>query len=185
MNKISCELCQDLMPLVKDGVASPDSRRAVLCHVEACTNCRQIFENWGLVEPKFDDKRVLARIKRQMTYLALGLLVVGALVGIGFSSSHLVFYNILIMPAVGALAYAALGKKAYSVPLAILPLTYIYHFVDFLLSTKGSGKSPGFPGALLATPLFWGLLYAGFAALGAIIAALLTFAFQGRNPRAE
>ena len=30
MNKISCDMCIDLMPLVQDGVASEDSRNAVL-----------------------------------------------------------------------------------------------------------------------------------------------------------
>lgn len=29
MNKITCDMCMDLMPLVKDGIASADSREAV------------------------------------------------------------------------------------------------------------------------------------------------------------
>ena len=30
IHKISCEICRDLMPLVRDGVALHDSREAVL-----------------------------------------------------------------------------------------------------------------------------------------------------------
>ena len=33
MNKITCDMCIDLMPLVQDGVASEDSRNAVLQHL--------------------------------------------------------------------------------------------------------------------------------------------------------
>lgn len=29
MNKISCDICMDLIPLVKDGIASEDSGNAV------------------------------------------------------------------------------------------------------------------------------------------------------------
>ena len=44
MNKISCEMCMDLMPLVHDGVASSDSRNAVLAHIETCPDCKSLFE---------------------------------------------------------------------------------------------------------------------------------------------
>ena len=44
MNKISCDMCIDLMPLVQDGVASEDSRNAVLQHLQECPDCRALYE---------------------------------------------------------------------------------------------------------------------------------------------
>ena len=40
MNKIDCEICMDLIPLVKDGIASEESYKAVEEHVKECETCR-------------------------------------------------------------------------------------------------------------------------------------------------
>ena len=45
MNKITCDICKDLMPLVKDGIASEDSRLAVMEHVNECETCKKLFES--------------------------------------------------------------------------------------------------------------------------------------------
>ena len=42
MNKISCEICKDLIPLVKDGIASEDSVAAVEEHIKECENCKAL-----------------------------------------------------------------------------------------------------------------------------------------------
>ena len=34
--KISCAVCRDLMPLVQDGVASPESEALVQAHMAVC-----------------------------------------------------------------------------------------------------------------------------------------------------
>ena len=34
--KIPCAVCRDLMPLVQDGVASPESEALVKAHLAAC-----------------------------------------------------------------------------------------------------------------------------------------------------
>lgn len=172
MNEISCQVCQDLMPLVKDGVASEGSRDAVIRHVAACEACRRLFEGVDDLEPQMDDKRVMARIKNQLAFAALIIVIVGALIGVGIADSDLVFYNIIIMPTVGALGYIALREKAHLVPLAMLPFVYVWHFIKYMLSGDLSYQ------VLLFSPLFWGLIYAGLCALGVIVAALLGFAFK-------
>ena len=43
MNKIDCEICMDLIPLVKDGIASEESYKAVEEHVKECETCRQLY----------------------------------------------------------------------------------------------------------------------------------------------
>ena len=41
--EITCEMCMDLMPLVRDGVASEDSRLAVEDHLRSCPRCRDLY----------------------------------------------------------------------------------------------------------------------------------------------
>ena len=43
MNTISCDICMDLIPLVRDGVASADSAAAVEEHLKTCPACRKAF----------------------------------------------------------------------------------------------------------------------------------------------
>jgi hypothetical protein len=42
--RYECELIQDLIPLVKDGIASEESRAAVALHLEECPACREVYE---------------------------------------------------------------------------------------------------------------------------------------------
>lgn len=43
MNEITCGLCMDLIPLVRDGIASGESRDAVERHVQSCAACRKLY----------------------------------------------------------------------------------------------------------------------------------------------
>ncbi len=45
MNKISCEIVRDLLPLYADDAVSDASRALVEAHLEACENCRKVLEN--------------------------------------------------------------------------------------------------------------------------------------------
>lgn len=42
--KYECELIQDLIPIVKDGIASKKSSDVVLAHIADCSVCREAFE---------------------------------------------------------------------------------------------------------------------------------------------
>ena len=50
MNEISCELCLDLIPLVRDDVASEASREVVERHVACCESCRAAYDDQGVPE---------------------------------------------------------------------------------------------------------------------------------------
>lgn len=171
MNNISCQVCMDLAPLVQDKVASSESRQAVMQHLADCEDCRQIFAGIDAEMPVMDERRVVQKIKRQFSLAALIIVTAGALIGIGIADTHLMFYNILIMPAIGALGYFALKEKSHWVPVVILPLTYAWYLLKSIL--RGELGQPG----LLVSPLFWGLIYAGLCTLGLIVAFLLKFAF--------
>ncbi len=51
--KLSCQIVQDLMPLMHDGVCSEDSKNAVSEHLQQCEKCRKMSENIAdFAEPK-------------------------------------------------------------------------------------------------------------------------------------
>ena len=47
MNKISCEIIKDLLPLYYDNVCSNDSKLLVEKHNNECTSCRKYLDNIG------------------------------------------------------------------------------------------------------------------------------------------
>ena len=51
MNKITCDIARDLMPLVIDGIASDDSSAALHTHMENCGDCAQIYAAMQTKEP--------------------------------------------------------------------------------------------------------------------------------------
>ena len=111
MNKISCDICKDLIPLVKDNVASEDSYNLVKKHIDECNKCKVLFDENIEVNQNMNDEKVISKIKSQLMLIALILVVLGSVIGLGLSESEGMFYNILIMPVIGALAYFALRKN--------------------------------------------------------------------------
>lgn len=83
--EISCELCRDLMPLVRDDVAGEHSREAVAAHLENCAACREIYE--AGVPESGGDQALHTAVKRVQTVSAL---VAGAAVLLGIFLSELV-----------------------------------------------------------------------------------------------
>lgn len=41
---MKCEIIKDLIPLVEDDVCSPQSKEAVLEHIQTCAACREVYE---------------------------------------------------------------------------------------------------------------------------------------------
>lgn len=80
MNEISCAVCMDLMPLVRDGVAGEDSCKAVHAHLAQCPDCRAIYESGA---PENSGEKALVqtvkRIKFMWGLFAGGLLLLGIL----------------------------------------------------------------------------------------------------------
>lgn len=176
MNEISCDICKDLIPLVQDGVASGDAQDAVAAHAAHCAACSAVLEGGQPpAAPQIDDRRVLRTIRHKLSLAALALVVLGAVLGIGLSDGQGLFYNILIMPAIGALSYVALRKRAYLTPLALLLLGYVAPLLWRVLR-----------GEDYAGPHIWVLIYCVLCALGILIAALLHYAFGkdgGKNEK--
>lgn len=109
IKKIPCAVCRDLMPLVQDGVASPESEALVKAHLQTCPECRTLWQAGGgqaLPQnlPAPDDARLLQKIRHKYN---TGLLMFAALgMGFGVLTSYGEHSNwiILIFPFVCAAA---------------------------------------------------------------------------------
>ena len=186
---IPCPVCLDLMPLVRDGVASPESAALVEAHLAECGACRALWEGEGPLlpssapaeagggDPAADrDRRVLRAIRRRLMGAGLLLLGAGGLLGILLSNSAGMFYNFLIMPAVGALGVATLGRRWWLAPSAILALSFLW---VLLSQWADSGR---FSPWMITGALFFAAAYAILTWVGAVIAALLRHAFRKEEP---
>lgn len=174
MNEISCEICQDLLPLVQDNVASEDSRQAVLQHIAECEHCRALqganTDLSNAPEPK--NEQMLVKARRYLNALYTVLMLFGIYFGLSLTYRMDMFYNCLIMPVVGAVGYMLLGKKAFAVVPGLLLIVSIP--VNELLLEKALSLRMMFSGTLI---------YIGFAVVGIIIAMLLKYAF-GKEKKA-
>ena len=171
MNKISCDMCMDLLPLVKDGIASEDSRLAVENHIKDCETCRARQEG-TLAESSVnvDLERELGKLKRKLQTFSAILMMFGVFFGVSLTASEGTFYNSLVMPVIGVLGYVIFRwKAAYQVPLLLL----IIHFLSGAL-----GMVRGLEELSIMGIVMWVGIYSVFVEVGVLVAGLLHFAFR-------
>ena len=172
MNKITCDICKDLIPLVKDSIASEDSKLAVIEHMKECENCKKLYEavNLEFVEINPDLERELGRLKRRFQIFSAMLLMFGVFFGLSLTASEEMFYNSLIMPVIGALGYVLFRWKAvYQVPLLLLVMMF---FINFFGIVRGM-EVMNVMGVVM-----WVGIYTIFVEIGVLVAGLLHFAFR-------
>lgn len=172
MSKITCDMCKDLMPLVKDGIASKDSRMAVLDHINECENCKKVYESahaeLSEINPDLDLE--LGKLKRRLQIFSVMLLMFGVFFGLSLTASEEMFYNSLIMPVIGALGYVLFRWKAvYQVPVLLLVMMLI---INFFGMARGMEIMP------VMGVVTWVGIYTIFVELGVLVAGLLHFAFR-------
>jgi predicted anti-sigma-YlaC factor YlaD len=79
---ISCNVISDLIPLVKDKVASEESSRLVLEHIMSCEKCRLEFEGCDVpATTGVDDRKVVSSIKKRLLFGASSLFLIGGIIG--------------------------------------------------------------------------------------------------------
>jgi hypothetical protein len=175
VNQISCNVCMDLMPLVKDGIASEESCTLVMSHIGTCEHCANTFGQKIATNTTMDDVVVLKKIKKQLTLLLLSIILAGALIGMVLSDGMGMFYNALIMPAIGGFGYKLFKKKSYFVPLSLFLFSFVWISIREIMK--------GFLTYATVVDLFimsawWSGIFAAFTAVGILIAGLLYYAFQ-------
>ena len=113
--KIPCAVCRDLMPLVQDGVASPESEALVQAHMAVCPACRacgreRTTRNAGTAAP--DDGKVLQKLRRRYSTHLLLLAFVGIAAGVALGYTGSANWVILFLPCVWAVLTAGIPAWA-------------------------------------------------------------------------
>lgn len=170
MNKIPCDVIMDLMPLVKDGIASEESERLVSEHIKQCGECNNLFGGQEDTESSFDLAKAFGKFQSKLRVSAAMFMMFGIFYGLSFTATDMIFYNTVIMPAIGALGYMIFGWK---VVINIPVLLFVTHFI-----TNFTGTLTGSEHLMLMELVMWTAIYSAFALLGALIMGLLHFAFK-------
>lgn len=95
MNKISCNIIRDILPLYVDEVVSEDTHTIVAEHLEQCAQCRKQYESMkGKVEiPVENDIKPLKRFKTAWKKKKIILVCVTALITVACISGAMFIYN--------------------------------------------------------------------------------------------
>ena len=161
-NQITCDICRDLIPLVKDGVASAESEAAVREHIEDCAECSLLFDE---KQAKPEPSKAFRRVKCRLTIIYAALMLLGIYFGLSLTLGMGQSYNCIIMPFVGVFGYLAFRWKAlFIVPILLIIVQLIINGFGLL----GSSQSIDF-----ASPL----IYSIFALAGIFVVMLLRYAF--------
>lgn len=172
--KITCDVILDLIPLVKDGVASDDSTQIVHEHLKSCQSCQaeyDLFETPNVTEPRVKDEKIIFAIKRSIFITQLTILLIGAIIGIALTNSMGMFYNFLIMPLIGAISFFIFKRKVYWALVAIFILSFIWQLMTVLIIGE-------FAPVAFTSSFTYSIIYTILVGLGVVIAFLLKFAFQ-------
>ena len=166
--QLSCDMCMDLMPLVKDGVASEDSRKAVLDHMENCPFCAALYNQDGQQEPNQD--RAWQKLSKALNRVSWLVMMFGIFFGLSLTAGSDMFYNSILMPLIGALGYGIFRWKAvYAVPLLMVVTNGVTCAIEF---ARGTGDVE------LISVFWWTVIYCIFVWVGILIAWLLHFALR-------
>lgn len=170
MNEISCNVCQDLLPLVRDGIASEDSREAVEKHTASCAACAALAGDGTTAPPAADTERAFRKLRRHARLLAaLGLLFC-VFFSVEMTATENMFYNVVLMPFIGAFGYGVFhGKVLYKLPLVI----FLTHMAVELVKMAQAAEALDLYSIFMIS-----LIYSLLALVGALTAFLAAGAFS-------
>lgn len=170
MDKISCDICMDLIPLVQDGVASDDSVLAVKEHIKSCPQCRALYA----VHPQTEipSRKLEIKVKNKLQTFFAVLTCIGIFFGISLLVNEGILYMVLILPIIGACSYVIYHWSAlWKIPPVLSIVFLIAHMISML---QGADFN-------LLGVVFWIVVITAFTELGTLIVGLMHFAFRKEN----
>lgn len=182
--KIPCAVCRDLMPLVQDGVASPESEALVQAHMAVCPACRALRQGADAPAvpelPAPDDGKILQKLRRRYSTHLLLLAFVGIAAGVALGYTGRSNWVILLLPLVwGVLTYrdTGMGRPLLLFTLGLVVLDAIVKQLVFLESFS--------IGNFLFNLASGCVLYAVLGGMGWLIGWLLHYARTAKEEPAD
>ncbi|MBO5411311.1 MAG: zf-HC2 domain-containing protein [Clostridia bacterium] len=149
MNRISCDIIKDLLPLYIDGVCSDDSAAAVSAHLENCAACKGYCDGLktAIIKPEISESEqkeidIIKKIRNRYIGIALAFVFALSLAmllwglnlpgGDEMGYSLIVFYLLFPLICLVLSALTAAKKSAAFLPglcLVILSQIFIPFFV--------------------------------------------------------
>lgn len=180
---LPCSICRDLLPLVQDGVASPESEAAVRAHLQTCEACRALWPEAGessTPAPLPDDEKVVRQLRRRINGWLVAFVGAGLALGLACSRSNVAsgLLFVLLFPLVSGVTYWWGGRTWRAVP----PLAAVLWAVFNLVGTRGYfvPESAGTV-AWIAWAVVGAVVAAVLCLVGTLAAALLKYAFGGEQ----
>ena len=184
IKKIPCAVCRDLMPLVQDGVASPESEALVKAHLAACPACRALRQGADAPAvpelPAPDDGKILQKLRRRYSTHLLMLAFAGIAAGIALGYTGRSNWVILFLPLVwSVLTYrdTGMGRPLLLFTLGLVVLDAIVKQLVFLESFS--------IGNFLFNLASGCILYAALGGIGWLIGWLLHYAKESTHENKE
>lgn len=180
---LSCEICRDLLPLVQDGVASPESEAAVRAHLQHCEACRALWPEAGespALAPLPDDEKVVRKLRERINGWLLAFIAVGLVLGLACSRSNLAsgLLFVLIFPFVSGFTYWMGGRVWRVIPPLGAVLWAVFNLVD---TRRYFVPEPSGTIAWIVSALAGAAVVAALCLIGTLAAALLKYAFGGKT----
>lgn len=166
MNTFDCDLYLDLMPLVKDGVASDASRTALEMHLMECESCRELYDSMPDTAVEQDEskvKKTLEKIRDRYKRKLMALIVLGVLAGALLTATRNMFLTVAIFPFVGLAAYFVWRARSLFVPLVVFSASWL------LLALRDGNP---------VEAVGWSFNYAYACLVGVIAGGVIAFVFE-------
>ena len=181
MIDISCDTCMDLIPLVRDGLASHDSEELVRHHLAHCAHCRKAYGDEAIpVQVPETDRKVVRKLKRNLLFFALTAVLLGISLGLMMMDGMNMFYNALIMPLIGGLGYVVLRNRCWYAPVTVCACSFVWEMLHTALTMQTQSLLRVLQVSLAQGGLM-ALIYTFFCLIGTAIAWLLTYALSKEN----
>lgn len=181
---LCCAVVQDLMPLVRDGVASAESEALVQAHLETCADCRALWDSLpaaGTAPAQPDDAAVLKTVRTHVRLWLLVVVVVGLALGMAVLNSGratgLIFVIFPLTCGIACWFDDVIWKLIPILAGGIAAIAFLPGFVStWQASTFLEALSAYLTGASMPV-----LVLAVLCLLGALAARLLRYAVKGKG----